>query len=246
MAPEPAARRPRRPTQRPPRFLVTCEHAGHRLPRPYAPRFRRHGLLTTHRGWDPGALRLAAELAAVLRCPLHVSTTTRLLVDLNRSLDNPACLGPDYRSAPPEVVGAILRDHYHPYRAAVERDAAALARRAPVIHVSVHSFTPVLRGQRRDVDVGLLYDPRRPRERRLCTAWKAALALADPALKVRMNRPYAGTADGFTTYLRTRLPDPAYAGVELEVNQRFVRDAGPRWQRLRATLIGTLIIAASV
>jgi len=31
-----------------------------------------------------------------------------------------------------------------------------------------------------------------------------------------------------------------YIGIELEVNQQFVRTGGRRWQQLRATLIATL------
>ena len=42
---------------------------------------------------------------------------------------------------------------------------AAVAARKQVLHVAVHSFTPVLHGERRNADVGLLYDPARPRER---------------------------------------------------------------------------------
>ena len=66
--------------------LVTCEHGGNRIPAKYWPLFRRHrGLLESHRGYDPGALALARDFAAALDAELVYSTTSRLLVELNRS-----------------------------------------------------------------------------------------------------------------------------------------------------------------
>ena len=51
-------------------LLLTCEHAGNRIPRAYAPLFRgADALLATHRGWDPGAYVLARFLAKRLRVP---------------------------------------------------------------------------------------------------------------------------------------------------------------------------------
>ena len=46
------------------RLVVTCEHAGNVVPERYRPLFVGHEhLLPTHRGWDPGALLLAREMA---------------------------------------------------------------------------------------------------------------------------------------------------------------------------------------
>ena len=56
----------------------------------------------------------------------------------------------------------ILREVYAPHRAAVEQ-AITLSRTrgVTVVHVAIHSFTPVLNGVRRTADVGLLFDPSR-------------------------------------------------------------------------------------
>jgi predicted N-formylglutamate amidohydrolase len=71
-------------------FLVTCEHGGNRIPAPYRKLFvRQRALLDSHRGWDPGALQMARALSTALRAPLVASTTSRLLVDLNRSAGHP-------------------------------------------------------------------------------------------------------------------------------------------------------------
>jgi predicted N-formylglutamate amidohydrolase len=109
-----------------------------------------------------------------------------------------------------------------------------------VIHVSSHSFTPVLAGSERTADVGLLYDPRRRGESLLCARWKDALAVVAPALRVRRNYPYAGKGDGLTAFLRRRYPDAAYVGVELEINQAIVLAGGAPWRRLRRVLVESL------
>lgn len=120
------------------------------------------------------------------------------------------------------------------------------ARKAPaggrdaVLHLSVHSFTPVFDGVPRTADVGLLYDPRREGERRLCLAWQASLSTAAPELRVRRNYPYRGVADGLVTHLRRTLRSERYIGVELEVNQRFPLEARREWKRLQAVLIESL------
>lgn len=223
-------------------FLVTCEHGGNRVPARYRALFRGHeDLLAGHRGYDPGALALARELAAALGAPLVVSTVSRLLVDLNRSLHHPRLFSAATRGAPAAVRAEIVARHYLPYRdevARLVRDAAARGRR--VVHVSAHSFTPVLDGVVRNADVGLLYDPARRGERALCQAWQRTLRELAPALRVRRNYPYAGKSDGLTTHLRRLFPARAYAGVELEVNQSWVLAGGGDWRGLRSAVTRAL------
>ena len=50
------------------------------------------------------------------------------------------------------------------------------------------------------------------------------LARSLPGLRVRKNQPYRGVSDGLTKVLRGRFPDPGYAGLELEVSQRFLHE----------------------
>ena len=223
-------------------MLVTCEHGGNRVP----PRYRRllrdlQRPLQTHRGYDPGALLLARETAAAFAAPLVASTVTRLLVDLNRSAGHPRLHAPAVRAAAPEERARIIADHYLPYRTQAEKlISTAIARGRRVVHVSAHSFTPALNGKARNADVGLLYDPARPGEVRMCARWKAALEQAAPQLIVRRNYPYAGKDDGFMPYLRGRYRPAAYIGIEIEINQAIVAGAPRRWAALRAAIITSL------
>lgn len=222
--------------------MITCEHGGRRVPPRYRPLFAEHrALLATHRGWDCGALQLAREMAAALQAPLHAATTTRLLVDLNRSLGHPRLHGEAVRALGSAERSEIARRYHRPHRERVAgevRRATEQGRRA--VHIASHSFTPVLFGAVRQADVGLLYDPVREGEARLAARWQKALHGRCPALRVRRNYPYAGRADGLTTWLRSLHPAEAYVGIELEVNQRHVVRGGPAWAALRLALIETL------
>ena len=231
-------------------FLITCEHGGNRVPSPWAPLFAdAAGALASHRGWDPGALPLAKDLARRLRAPLRAATVTRLLVDLNRSPHHPRVLSEWTRSLPRPERESLLRRFHAPHRAAVEEDVAEQVRRGRrVLHLGVHSFTPELDGVVRTADLALLYDPARPLERGLCSSWAEALARALPRLAVRRNQPYRGASDGLTTWLRRRFPAEAYLGIEIEVSQRLLT-AGGRFPRevaeaLAEGLPGALVAAS--
>jgi predicted N-formylglutamate amidohydrolase len=227
-----------------PFLLLTVEHAGNEVPPECARLFRGQGLLLrSHRGHDAGALWVAQRMASDLAAPIFLGRVSRLVIDLNRSLDHRSVFSPLTRALDPAQRDRIVRRWYAPYRRAVEEAirAAITAARRPVLHVSVHSFTPILPGRpRRDFDIGLLHDPRRPGERRLCRAWRPAIAARGPS--ALLNQPYRGWTDGFTTALRRAFPASRYLGIELEVNQRCLRSRA-RGASLGGMLADTLAAA---
>lgn len=223
-------------------FIITCEHGGNRIPAPYRYLFRDHrAMLNTHRGYDPGALRMARELSSAFDAPLVTSTVSRLIVDLNRSLTHPKVFSVVTRAASEALRAAIVERYYRPYRAEVERLVRqSVSRGRRVVHISSHSFTPVLNGRVRQADIGLLYDPGRHGEVTLCARWKESLAALAPEFRVRRNYPYAGKGDGLTSHLRRCFARQVYVGIELEINQRIVSAGGRDWARLRGVLIESL------
>ena len=115
----------------------------------------------------------------------------------------------------------LLDTYYLPYRNEVINSIKGFINAGhQVIHISVHSFTPVLHDKHRNADVGLLYDPQRTAEKEFSVRWKELLLDITPGLKVRFNYPYLGKSDGFTTSLRKLFPEN-YVGIELEINQKW-------------------------
>ena len=230
-----------------PCLIISCEHGGREVPAAYAAFFSGHeALLESHRGWDPGALQLGRQMAEAFGAPLYASTTTRLLIDLNRSMGHRPLFSEATRGLTRAARQEIAAGHYRPHRDAVEGEIARrIAGNERVIHIASHSFTPVLEGVVRRADVAWLYDPRRAGESALSRRWLAELARRAPGLRLRRNYPYQGRGDGLTALLRRRFSDEAYVGIELEVNQRFVEPGGAPWATLRSDLIESLGAALS-
>jgi predicted N-formylglutamate amidohydrolase len=224
------------------RLVITCEHAGNVVPERYRPLFAGHEhVLPTHRGGDPGALVLAREMAEHFGAALYFDSTTRLLVDLNRSVGTPDLHSKATRHLPLAERRLILDRYYHPHRRKTEAAIrCAIESGARVVHVASHSFTPELNGHVRTADIGMLYDPSRPGEVAFATAWLDALRRADPSLRLRRNYPYIGRSDGVTQVMRRKYPAERYVGIELEVNQRYVEAGGTAWAEIRRTLVETL------
>ena len=228
-------------------LLVTCEHGGNRVPASYRSCFREErSLLGTHQAFDLGALELARRLARRFDAVSICSTVTRLLVDLNRSLSNPRVFSGPARRLDSSAQNEILDQYYHPYRNEVEAFIQTQTQpNTRLVHVSVHSFTPRLNEKERNADVGLLYDPQRAGERRLCLAWQSEVRRLAADLVLRRNYPYRGTDDGLTSHLRKRFDSRRYLGIELEVNQKWPRAGGKRWSRLQSDLIESLAAVVS-
>ena len=201
--------------------VLTCEHGGNVVPKAYAALFRGDGkVLATHRGWDIGALGVAEGLAKRLGAPLHYAKTTRLLVDLNRSLHSKGVWSDWTRSLDGSTRREIEARYHAPYRKEVEeRLKKFVVAGKRVLHLSIHSFTPELNGTVRNAEVGILYDPKRGFEAKLARGLAAAVAEQNPGLRVRRNYPYVGYSDGFTTCLRKQFPATRYAGIEIETKQ---------------------------
>ena len=201
--------------------VFTCEHGGNEIPEEYIGLFKNAPELSTHQGFDAGALDLFYFLEEKYAHFSASSTISRLLVELNRSVRHPKLFSAFTKNLPAKTRKAILEEYYFPYRNSVTEEIRTLiGHRHQIVHIGIHSFTPVWNGEERHCDVGLLYDPQRALEKNFCVEWKSALLRLNPTLNVRFNYPYRGNGDGFTTYLRNTFPTN-YLGLELEVNQKF-------------------------
>lgn len=199
--------------------IITCEHAGNQVPDCYNHIFENlKDVLESHRGWDPGALEIARYLAAECNAPLFSCDVTRLLIEPNRSLHSKQLYSEFSQSLFETEHERILEQYYYPHRNGVEDVIGKMSK--PALHLSIHTFTPVLNGRTRNVDLGILFDPERKTEFDFSRKLYDGLEQTLPFLTIKFNEPYKGTDDGFTTYLRTKFSENEYLGIELEVNQK--------------------------
>jgi predicted N-formylglutamate amidohydrolase len=205
-------------------LILTCEHAGNEIPENYWELFSgAEEVLETHRGFDPGARDLFQQLSslAIFSQDYMIS---RLLIEPNRSLGHPQLFSEYTALLKEPQKREVLEEFYLPYREYIEgRVNSFIQDGKEILHISVHSFTPVLNGEVRDADLGLLFDPARKSEESFCEKFRERILQQDKDLNVRFNYPYLGVDDGFTTYLRQKFPE-RYLGIELEVNQKFVQE----------------------
>lgn len=223
-------------------LFVSCEHGGNDIPPNYQPLFSgQQERLNSHSGYDLGALPLARMLAKGLGAPLEKSEITRLLVDLNRSLQNHKLFSDLVRPLDRLEKARIVEQYYLPYRRAVtEKIGAFIANGAQVVHLSVHSFTPNLRGQVRNAELGVLYDPGRRVEKQFGRQWQRLLKQRLPGARIRCNYPYRGTADGLVRTLRGALNPEDYLGIELEINQALLGGKKNFPQSFQTALLASL------
>ncbi|WP_439882969.1 N-formylglutamate amidohydrolase [Pontibacter sp. MBLB2868] len=219
------------------KLLLTCEHGGNEIPAEYQPYFMGHQKeLASHLGYDIGALDLFKDLEDMADVSFF-SQTSRLLVELNRSLHHKKLFSDISGSISDKQKNEILKNYYYPYRDGVEQMVHDLTRAGRrVLHISIHSFTPVLDGEERKADIGILYDPKRRREQAFCRDWKQQMLKQMPDLLIRNNYPYLGISDGLPTYLRKKFREKEYLGIELEVNQKFPLGDQEQWQALKAVI----------
>ncbi|MDO4948007.1 MAG: N-formylglutamate amidohydrolase [Fibrobacter sp.] len=209
------------------KLLLSCEHAHNAVPA-----FARNlnipcEILESHRGYDYGVYDIYKRLVKQEKPDFYCAGKySRLFIDLNRSLWNHSVFSEFWDSIKDNQGDAkyfALRKrafaYYLGYRNAVEEYVSTTAATTPVLHLAIHSFTPVLNGKERDADIGILFDPSRPQENMIANVIISEIHSRAPELKVRKNFPYQGKTDGLCTTLRKLTPH--YAGFEIEFNQKL-------------------------
>jgi predicted N-formylglutamate amidohydrolase len=219
--------------------IISCEHASNKVPRQYIHVFAgKEKVLASHQAYDPGAAAIARRLAGRVQASVYLGSVTRLLIDLNRSPANRKTLYTPYsRKLQHGDRKLLFSKYYRPYREIVEREINRFtAKVTPVLHISVHSFSPVKGGRVRKVDIGLLYDPARRNEKMICAYLASLLQEEKGILRVRRNYPYQGKTDGFTSFMRKKLPVKLYAGIEIEINQTLLSPGNKKKRKMEQLL----------
>jgi predicted N-formylglutamate amidohydrolase len=209
-------------------FFLTADHAGRAIPRRLGDLGVPESELDRHIAWDIGIAGVTERLADRLDATAVLQAYSRLVIDCNRQ--------PEWDSAIPVVSEltpipgnegisaadreARRREIFLPYHQAIGEllDRRARAERRTVL-VAMHSFTPVFKGEARNVEVGVLYN----HDARLARIM-LDLFRAEGDLVVGDNAPYAITeASDYTVPVHGEgrgLPH-----VEIEIRQDLIADA---------------------
>lgn len=223
-----------------PALFFTVEHGDNKVPPEFADLFAgQESVLASHRGHDPGAAELGIRFSTRFHAPCEHAEITRLLIDQNRSLHNHRALFSEFTCRlSKEEKERIIETCYWPYQYLVRRQIAALFKSSrSVLHLAIHSFTPELKGNRRNCDIGLMYDPARDAEKEFCREWQEGITQLDRTIRVRRNYPYRGVSDGIVLSLRRAFQGQDYIGLQIEINQKFPFGSREAWKHLQKVVI---------
>jgi predicted N-formylglutamate amidohydrolase len=223
-------------------YVITCDHAGRRIPRALGTLGLNEAELATHIAWDLGARATAGHMARALDAFLITQTYSRLVIDCNRPLGAPTSIVRESemtRIPGNESVSVVEAERraasiFRPYHECI---VAELERRQQggvrTVFIAFHSFTPTFKNTSRPWHVGILHQ----RDSRLARVLLELLG-RDRALCVGDNQPYAvsdATDYGVVEYGEKR----GHLHVELEIRQDLIADTAGQtyWGERMATLV---------
>ena len=228
-------------------LILLADHATANIPETYQNLGLEPSALKRHIAYDIGIEMVTRHLANLLDAPCLMANFSRLLIDPNRSTDDPTLIRQIYdgQIIPNNVnITAQERAHrinafYQPYHDAIEdviRDVR-IASGAPPLVVSLHSFTPQLKdGFMRPWQIGLLYDSD------LRVTQNLQLYLEDQAnLTIGLNEPYDGALEGDTMYRHCSAAGLAHSLIELRQDLIIDEKGAEKW----AGILAPAIIAAN-
>lgn len=226
-------------------LVIVCDHAGNAFPSEYGTLGLPTEQLARHIAYDIGAAAVTTALARALGVPAVLSHYSRLLIDLNRGIDDPTLIMrlsdgaviPGNRHLSAEERENRITRFWRPYHAAIDStlDGCLAAGVVPAI-VSVHSFTDVWKSMSRPWHAGVLWD----KDQRLVDPLLAALR-TEPDLVVGNNEPYTGRLLGDCMWQHGTQRGLAHAIIE--IRQDLIRAPGGQvaWaDRLHRLLRGVL------
>jgi predicted N-formylglutamate amidohydrolase len=222
-------------------LILLCDHASARLPDEYGDLGLPAGEFTRHIAYDIGARELTLGLSERFQAPAVLSRFSRLLIDINRGMDDPTLImrlsdgavvpgNASYDEA--ERAKRIARFH-RPYHDAVRAAIAEVkARGQTPFLLSMHSFTPVWRGWPRPWHVGILWDKGEREARALIDGFAA-----QGDLVVGDNEPYHGALEGDTLHTHGTLTGIPHALIEVRQDLIAAKSGVDEWVERVAKVI---------
>ena len=183
--------------------LLVGDHVSNRIPRALAALGLDDAVLEQHVASDIGTHRLITHLSQHLDAPAVLAGYSRLVVDMNRSQEDPTLIPAVSDDIPIPGNTGLTREQraqrihcfYMPYRVAIDGMLQRIRARGIVpAFISIHSFTPQLADrQHRPWQIGLMWD----KDPRISMPLLARLREHPQNFNVGDNEPYSGrhTAD---------------------------------------------------
>lgn len=205
--------------------VLLCDHATNAVPAMLGDLGLDQAARSRHIAWDIGAAEVTRLISEMLDAPAVLSGYSRLVVDCNRSVDDPTAMRqisdgtvvPGNRALDATARALRAEECFWPYhRAATEVIDSVAARGVTPAIVSVHSCTPVMKEFRRPWHIGVLSN----HDRRMAEILIAELA-RDSAICVGDNQPYSGLDPHGFTIENHALPQER-PNVLLEIRQDLV------------------------
>ena len=205
--------------------VLLCDHASNAIPAALGNLGLDEAALARHIAWDIGAAEVTRHLAEILDAPAALSGYSRLVVDCNRSHDDPTAMRqisdgtivPGNRGLDATARALRTEGCYWPYHRAVTGLIDDVAGRdvTPAI-VSIHTCTPVMKDIERPWHIGVLSN----HDRRMADLLIAELA-RDSTVCIGDNQPYSGLDPHGHTIETHALPQ-GRPNVLLEIRQDLV------------------------
>jgi len=199
--------------------LLVCDHASNRFPRSLGTMGLDYLDRVSHIALDIGANAVAEALADNLGATAVLSQYSRLIVDCNRNLiDDSAFL--DYSDGVNVPGNKDLQESekekraseiYWPYHNSIKDQIVRLKKHGidPII-ISIHSFTPVMNGNDREWEIGVLWD------KDPLTAEIFLNKLIEAGYVVGDNKPYSGKdPEDFTIDFHAESAGLPHVGIEI-------------------------------
>jgi predicted N-formylglutamate amidohydrolase len=226
-------------------LILLCDHASRFIPRALGGLGLSEAELSRHIAWDIGAADVTRGLAARLDAPAVLSQFSRLVIDPNRKLDDPTLVPrlsdgvivPGNRDLSAAELEARIEDLYRPYHAVIDGVLDNLTARGPVpALISMHSFTPVMKGVERPWQIGILWN----RDSRLPVPVMANLRAR--GITVGDNEPYSGR-DGHGHSLHVHAEPRGLANVLVEMRQDLIdtHHGAAEWTGLLAEALTSVL-----
>ncbi len=149
------------------RAVITCDHASNQIPDSLNLLGLGDKELAQHIAYDLGCADLSRRLSEILDAPLILGNFSRLVVDLNRHLNDPSSISetsdnipvPGNRNISHQHAAQRIEELFVPYHNAL----AALLADVHAVHgvpliIAVHSFTPVFANFERPWHIGVLWN----------------------------------------------------------------------------------------